>query len=164
MVDTKVLARSFREAFLHRSRVVVCQSVVGHHLPVQAHHVGIVLVNPHGDGHPHVGEVHQLVEVEETYPVVFAGMVAVTLLISVALQAFEIGNFHKARLDVRLQNVLEQLSILHAVVVVDEYLVNAQTVVMLHPFHGVAVLQPADGTNGHLGTQRQPHVIVRRRQ
>ena len=90
-------------------------------------------------------------------------MVAVAFFVGILLQTVEIHYLYKACLDIWLEYVGKQLTIADAVVVVDEYLIHAQTVVVLYPLHGIAVFQPSDGTHGHLAvlaTFRLPQLAV----
>ena len=74
---------------------------------------------------------NQLVEVEESYPLIIAGMVAVAFFVGILLQTIKLDYLYESRLDVWLKHIGKQLAIADAVVVVDEDMIHPQPLVVL---------------------------------
>ena len=158
-VDAEVLACALREPLPYRTRVVVCQAVVGHDLPVEHNGIAWHVRQVCRDGHT-VVYLHELVEVEEAHPVVLTCILVVETLVSLALQADKGDGDDEAPVYIVLEHVTEPLLSL-SVVVVDVDACHAHRLVVLHPLPRVEVLTSADSTDGHRRLRGVPQVHVR---
>ena len=140
------------ETLRHGAVVIVHQSVVGHDAPVHEHHVTRLVPLHHRLDLLLALQVQQLVEVEETDPGILVAMLLVAVIKTAALHVravVYVGQLHQSGIYVVLKHVLQTLLVAVAVVI-DEHLLHADLLVVLHPLPGIAVLLTAYHADGHV--------------
>ena len=143
-----VVCHRLCEPLGHRSLVVACQSVVGHHPPVQQHHVGLHC------GHAiqvvrqrlALSDLHMLVHVNESNPSVFVSVPTVAVSIRLALCRLLVAPVD----DLHALIVKRRHGFVAPSIVVDKEPFHAHQQVVVYPLMKVSLLLSGYTAQGHV--------------